>query len=187
MPVTADKSALNNEGAIMGLGQKETRADKSAKAGEAKGTASTMTDAEKKMTVEEWKTVFLRYEKDIDFVKKGLDKGRFEDAIKDLDELLANIVYDTKLSGHAVVVAFFKINVELTHLHREIKVAGYAATEQFWYRCLRFVTAALITYAAGGLVSIKVSLCAYLAPRAKFASFVARLQPILSSIISSSF
>lgn len=65
-----------------------------------------MTEAEKKMTTEEWKTVvrprswgalivgqvFERYQKDVDFVKKGIDKGRFEDAIKDLDELLANIV-----------------------------------------------------------------------------------------------
>ena len=70
-----------------------------------------MTDEEKKMSVEEWKSVpfhshcnvllcstvrllqvFQRYDKDIDFVKKGLDKGRFEDAIKDLEELMANIV-----------------------------------------------------------------------------------------------
>eukprot|EP00656_Telonema_subtile_P003728 TRINITY_DN11687_c0_g2_i8.p1 TRINITY_DN11687_c0_g2~~TRINITY_DN11687_c0_g2_i8.p1 ORF type:complete len:2048 (+),score=517.82 TRINITY_DN11687_c0_g2_i8:88-6231(+) len=130
MPVE-HKGALYNKSSTLGIGTAHGRSSISAKAAPQKEVK--MTEEEKVMTSEEWLSVFEKYQKDIDFVKTGIDKGRYEDAIKDLDELLANIIYDTKISAHAVVVAFFKLNESLLHLHREISVDGYSASEQHWW------------------------------------------------------
>jgi hypothetical protein len=42
--------------------------------------------------------------------------------LNDLNELMAIMIFDTKISGHAMVVAFFKTFPDLTRLHREITV-----------------------------------------------------------------
>jgi len=43
------------------------------------------------------------------------------------------MLYDTKLSPHATVVAFYKCYPELTRLHREVKVEGYDAAAIRWW------------------------------------------------------
>ena len=41
----------------------------------------------------------------------------------DLNELFAIMLFDTKLSGHALVIAFFKTFPDLQRLHREVTVS----------------------------------------------------------------
>ena len=43
------------------------------------------------------------------------------------------MIFDTKLSGHAIVVAFFKTYPDLTRLHREVKVEGYTPVPDYWW------------------------------------------------------
>jgi len=43
------------------------------------------------------------------------------------------MIFDTKLSGHAVVVSFFKTYPDLTRLHREVKVEGYTPVPDHWW------------------------------------------------------
>ena len=63
----------------------------------------------------------------------GLAKGRHEDAIQDLNELLTVMVHDMQntpstceMPARTVVIAFFKLHPDMMHLHREISVEGDA-------------------------------------------------------------
>jgi hypothetical protein len=97
-------------------------------------TAATVaTEEEKAMTDEEWKDIFRRYENDIVFIQKGFEKGRFDDAVADLNELMAIMLFDTKITPQVMVTAFFNIYNDLTRLHREIKVEGYTASAIHWW------------------------------------------------------
>ena len=97
-----------------------------------------------------------RYEKEINFIQKGFEKGRFDNAVcanclplrrpyhtvsvqtvptrfcpqvSDLEECFAIMLFDTKLSAYALVVAFYKCYPDLVRLHREVSIS----TKHMWF------------------------------------------------------